>query len=103
MAKLLCDVPADIPIPRSLGQLMKIVLDQVLAREDRKGERVSKSIRILVLSALAQYIRGRGTTVALEPQVLAVLAEVLKQYANDVSTAGLLANLIGSGILDRHE
>jgi len=103
MAKLLCDVPADIPIPRSLGQLMKIVLDQVLAREDRKGERVSKSIRILVLSALAQYIRGRGTTVALEPQVLAVLAEVLKQYANDVSTAGLLANLIGSGILDRHD
>ncbi|MDB9322537.1 hypothetical protein PN483_01725 [Nodularia spumigena CS-591/04] len=101
MSKLLCELPKTIYIPRSIGGMMNIIFTQIFEREERKGDRASRSIKNMVLIELAKKIRdGIGTAIS-EEKVLQTFRDITREFSHDTSPNLLLLKLVESGVLDR--
>jgi HEAT repeat protein len=101
MSRLLCQLPPEIRIPRSMGEMMSVLFNQIFEREERKGDQVSRLIKSMALVDLAKTIRDESGTLLSEEKILHIFANITQRFDREVSPISLLKKLIESGILER--
>ena len=101
MSRLLCELPTQIRIPRSIGEMMSVLFNQIFEREERKGDQVPRRIKTMVLVNTARTIRQHSGIVLSEEQFLHIFENVTQRFAREVSPTSLLTMLVESGILER--
>jgi len=101
MSRLLCELPPEIRIPRSMGEMMSVLFNQIFEREERKGDQVSRLIKSMALVDLAKTIRDESGTLLSEEKILHIFANITQIFDREVSPISLLKKLIESGILER--
>ncbi|HEY9852079.1 MAG TPA: hypothetical protein V6D28_21575 [Leptolyngbyaceae cyanobacterium] len=101
MSRLLCELPQEIRIPRSMGEMMSVLFNQIFEREERKGDQVPRLIKSMALVELAKTIRDESGTILSEGKILHIFENITQRFAREVSPTFLLTRLIESGILER--
>jgi HEAT repeat protein/cold shock CspA family protein len=101
MSKLLCELPPEIRIPRSMGEMMSVLFNQIFEREESKGDQVRTLIKRMALVELAKTIRDESGTILSEEEILRIFENIIQRFAHEVSPNFLLTRLIESGILER--
>jgi len=103
MSRLLCELPTQMRIPRSIGEMMNVLFNQVFEREERKGDQVPKCIKVMILVDMAQIIRNNLSTVIHEEEILYTFENITRRFAQDISPTYILTRLIESSVLERRD
>lgn len=101
MSKLLCKLPKEIRIPRSTAELMSTIFSQIFEREERKSDRISRTIKNMALIELAKRTRYNSGTALTEESILQIFRDITQDFARDISPNLLLLGFLESGILER--
>lgn len=101
MSKLLCELQGKVYIPRSIGEMMKIIFFQVFEREERKGDRIPQRIKNIALTKLARKIRHESEIGISEEKILQIFRSTTQDFSCEISPNLLLTKLIESGILEK--
>ncbi len=101
LGRLLCELPPNVRIPRSLGEMMGLLFDRLFEREQQKGEPLRPTVAEFVLSRFATVLREAPGNVLPEATLLSEASAEVHRYDSGTSAARLLEQLLGSGILER--
>ncbi|MBD2533170.1 cold shock domain-containing protein [Nostoc flagelliforme FACHB-838] len=101
MSRLLCELPTQIHIPRSIGEMMNVLVNQIFEREERKGNQIPRYIKIMALVDMAKTTRNESGTVVSENQIVHIFENLTQRFAREVSPISLLNTLIDSSLLNR--